>query len=327
MRYLIPLVILILVVLVAAPGVAVSQTSVEQHDLPKATSEAQNPAPPQDVPAPIPTPVPLQPNIQPKEETPQVSPSGEAAPASAPSPAIPVPTPLQAPEDPCLPGLYKDWQEMSVDVQENPEKDTFYVCRIVIDRSRFHLTIEGIKKNGTVQEIYETPVGLGDVNSRTPEGSFVINHVYCYPDVLFFDSSGEKVPGLYSSFFAPLLLCHDNGRCDRFRELGIHGFHGAAARMHHVPVSSTSTYGAVSGGCIRVPDPCRLKWELIRLVGIGPVKKNDRGTYHWLSRPVEVVITGKYPGTEEEMTLATLFQQSVEQVHDGLMNFFGIFGR
>jgi hypothetical protein len=189
------------------------------------------------------------------------------------------------------------------------------------------LTLFGVRKDGSADEIYSTHVGLGDLSSPTPEGDFVINHIYCYPDVLFFDASGERVPGLYNGFFAPLLSCDEHGRCKRFRELGIHGFHGASARAHNVRVSSTSAYGAISAGCVRVPDPCRLKSELIRLSGLGPIKRNDRGAYHWLSRPIDVIITGNYPGTEEPTTLVSIVQQGVEQVHDGLKNFFGIFGR
>jgi len=187
--------------------------------------------------------------------------------------------------------------------------------------------LEGVRKDGSVEEVYRTHVGLGDVNSPTPDGNFVINHIYCYPDVVFFTVSGDRVPGLYNGFFAPLLLCEDRKHCKRFRDLGIHGFQGSAARRHNVSVASMDTYGAISAGCIRVPDPCRLKSELIRLVGIGPVKTNDRGTYHWLAKPVEVVIAGRYPGTEDQMTLVSIFEQSLEQVHHGLKDLFGIFGR
>jgi len=234
---------------------------------------------------------------------------------------------MDVPEDPCLPGLYRDWQEMSLDSEERATRNGFASCKIIIDRSTFQLVVQGVRKDGSAEVVYSTHVGLGDLGSPTPEGDFVINHIYCYPDVLFFDASGAKVPGLYNGFFAPLLLCDDHKRCKRFRELGMHGFQGAAARTHHVHVTSTATYGAISAGCVRVPDPCRLKSELIRLAGIGPIKRNDRGTYHWLARPIEVIITGNYPGTDDQTTLASLFQQGVEQVHDGLKNFFGIFGR
>jgi hypothetical protein len=234
---------------------------------------------------------------------------------------------IEIPEDPCLPGLYKDWQEMSVDSQEREVRNGLSHCRITIDRSSFQLWLEAIRRDGSVDEIYRTHVGLGDVNSPTPEGNFVINHIYCYPDVVYFDASGKKVPGLYNGFFAPLLLCEDRKHCRRYHDLGIHGFQGSAARRHNVAVASLATYGAISAGCIRVSDPCRLKSELIRLVGIGPVKKDDRGTYHWLARPVEVVITGYYPGTEDQTTLASIFEQSLEQVHGGIKDLLSLFGR
>jgi hypothetical protein len=49
-------------------------------------------------------------------------------------------------------------------------------------------------------------------------------------------------------------------------------------------------YGPVSAGCVRLADPCGFKREFIRHAGIGPVRSNERGHYHWLSRPVSVEV-------------------------------------
>lgn len=226
-------------------------------------------------------------------------------------------------DDPCLPPLYKDWQEFSFDNQKNSHSK-YAAFRIVIDRSSFQLFLEAIKSDGTVDELYRTHVGLGDVSSPTPEGLFLINHIYCYQDVMFFEQTGDKIPGLYNGFFAPLLSCDEKGRCNRFRDLGIHGFDASArpnARM-----TAADTYGAISAGCIRLPDPCRFKAEVIKSIGIGPLKKNDRGSYHWLNKPVQVAIVGNYPGVEDQATLVSVFQQGLEQIHEGIKNFFGIFG-
>ncbi|MEJ2719413.1 MAG: L,D-transpeptidase, partial [Deltaproteobacteria bacterium] len=213
---------------------------------------------------------------------------------------------LQPPVDPCLPSLYRDWQELSIDERERRPEEKFTAGRIIIERQAFHLTLEGIRTDGSVEEIYETHVALGNIDTPTPTGRFLINHIYCYPDVVFYDAEREKIPALYNGFFAPLLACNDRGACARFHELGIHGYDPAAYQQ---PVSfEEATYGGVSSGCIRIPNPCRFKTELISLVGIGPVRKNDRGCYHWLDKPVEVFIV------DDEITVASFVRGGLLQI-------------
>ncbi|MGO9571098.1 MAG: L,D-transpeptidase family protein [Desulfomonilaceae bacterium] len=251
-----------------------------------------------------------------------------SSPASLDAQPRPVDSPAclaEAPDDPCLPPLYKNWREMSLHNQENAYYHEFSRFRIHIDRSNFELIFEGIHRDESVEEIYRTHVGLGDTESPTPEGRFLINHVYCYPDVVLFDASGEPVPGVYDGFFAPLLLCDEQGRCERHRELGMHGYNHPGGSDPQVTLAST--YGAISAGCIRLPDPCRFKASLIRLVGIGPMKRNDRGSYHWLNKPVEVVIDGDYPGGEDQLTLLSLIREGAVQVQEGLKNVLDIFYR
>jgi hypothetical protein len=239
------------------------------------------------------------------------------------SPSLPPDIPLLGPpNDPCLPSLYRDWQELSAEEQGSRGKE-FVAFRIIINRTSFLLSFEGLRRDKSVQQIYSTYVGLGDLNTPTPEGRFIINHIYCYPDVLYFDPSSQKVPGLYNGFFAPILMCDQRGHCSRYRELGIHGYnkHGASGRA-----ARAQTYGAISAGCIRVPDPCRLKTELVRFVGIGPIRQNERGSYHWLNKPIEVAIADKYPEPEEDMTLASILQQSLDQVQGGIRDILNLFG-
>jgi hypothetical protein len=231
----------------------------------------------------------------------------------------------EPPDDPCLPPLYKDWREMSLHNRENVSYHGFAGFRIHIDRSKFEMTFEGIHRDDSVEEIYRTYVGLGDIVSQTPEGRFLINHVYCYPDVVLFDASGVPVPDVYGGFFAPILLCDEQGRCERHRELGMHGYHHPDASDPQL--TPVNTYGAISSGCIRLPDPCKFKACLIRSVGIGPMKRNDRGAYHWLNKPVEVIIDGAYPGDEEELTLLSLLREGAAQVQGGLKNVLDIFYR
>jgi hypothetical protein len=214
---------------------------------------------------------------------------------------------------------------MSLHNQENVSYHGFAAFRIHIDRSNFEMTFEGIHRDDSVEEIYRTHVGVGDTESPTPQGRFLINHVYCYPDVVLFDASGEPVPEVYGGFFAPILLCDEQGRCERHRELGMHGFHHPGASDPQV--TPVNTYGAISAGCIRLPDPCKFKASLIRLVGIGPMKRNDRGSYHWLNKPVEVIIDGAYPGGEEELTLLSLIREGAAQVQGGLKSVLDIFYR
>lgn len=223
----------------------------------------------------------------------------------------------QPPPDPCLPALYRDWRELCVEENESGSLEKFAACRIIVKRESFRLTIEGIRSDGSTEEIYETHVALGNIDTPTPAGRFLINHIYCYPDVIFYDPDREKIPALYNGFFAPLLVCDEQGSCTRFRELGIHGYDPAANQQ---PISfEAATYGGVSSGCIRIPNPCRFKTELIRLAGIGPLRKNDRGCYHWLDKPVEVFIV------DDETTLVSLVHGGLVRVGNGLKRLLGVF--
>jgi len=215
-----------------------------------------------------------------------------------------------------LPPLYRDWRELAEERREDSGKLGLARIRVTIDRSKFLLTMEGIRHDESTREIYRTQVGLGDPWSPTPRGRYYINHVYCYPDVVFFDQDEAPIADLYNGFFAPLLLCDGSGRCDRFHDLGIHGFHASA---HPNPATiRPQTDGPVSAGCIRVPDPCRFKMELVRLAGIGPIRRNERGSYHWLNRPIEVLITNEYPWTDGELALGRIFQEGFLNVREGL---------
>lgn len=225
----------------------------------------------------------------------------------------------QPPLDPCLPALYRDWREFSREEKERGPWRDFAACRIIITRETFHLIMEGIRSDGSAEEIYETHVALGTPDTPTPAGRFLINHIYCYPDVIFYDPEHEKIPALYNGFFAPLLVCDDQGNCGRFRELGIHGYDPT---VYQHPVSfEGATYGGVSSGCIRIPNPCEFKTLLIRAVGIGPMRRNDRGCYHWLDKPVEVFIV------DEETTLVSLVRGGLAQIGKGLKKLLGGFWR
>lgn len=235
---------------------------------------------------------------------------------------VPSPAVVEAPNDPCLPGLYTNWQEFSQDNSDGGPRPEFKALRIYIDRLNFQLVLEGLLKDDSVEEIYRTHVALGDVGSPTPEGRYVVNHIYCYPDVVFFDANAERVPGLYNGFFAPLLICDEQGKCQRFRELGMHGFQASAIPAgRHI---SPATVGAVSAGCIRLPDPCKFKKALMKAAGLGGLKYNDRGAYHWLKRPVEVVINDGYPDADDT-NLASIIERGVTQVQEGLKSLFDVF--
>lgn len=229
------------------------------------------------------------------------------------------------PDDPCLPPLYKDWRELSLDYVDRTSAQKCLGLKIIIDRSTFRLTMECEGADGAIDNVYETEVGLGDINSPTPVGRFVINHIYCYPDVVFFGSKNERIQALYNGFFAPLLLCEREGRCRRYHELGIHGFQASA--YPHPSGINPETTGAVSAGCVRLPDPCRLKRTLISRVGIGDLHKDDRGFYYWLNRPVQVQIIGDYPGQEEYLNLVTIFEKSLSQVQEGVRGLLDLFSR
>jgi hypothetical protein len=213
--------------------------------------------------------------------------------------------------------LYKDWRELSLHERHERPESQFVGARIVIERETFHMNLHGIRPDGSAEVVYETHVALGDAESPTPGGNFIINHIYCYSDVVFFDLHHGKVPALYKSFFAPLLACDEQGNCERYRELGLHGFDPSAypepGRIR------PETYGAVSGGCIRLPDPCAFKTALIRLVGLGPLKKNDRGCYHWLNKTVEVRIS------DDSGMLVSILEEGLVHVRRGLRNLLGTF--
>jgi hypothetical protein len=260
-----------------------------------------------------------------EETAPNSTDPSELSVEAPPTPVITSPDPPipQPPEDPCLPRLFHNWQELGTMGHEGDEEREFRSIKLLIDRSNFMLTVVGELRDGSLDEVYQTHIGLGDTDTPTPAGRFIINHVYCYPDVVYFDANGEAVPRLYKGFLAPLMRCGKAGKCTRFRALGIHGFDASA-----YPDSDQfyeQTYGPVSGGCIRVPDPCELKELLIRLVGVGPTRKNDRGCYHWLNHPVEVLIDGEYPWFNENSTVGSLFSNGLTRVHSGLKRFLGIF--
>jgi hypothetical protein len=263
---------------------------------------------------------------KPQEPTPIQNPAGVPihAPGDADEDLIEPERALKPPDDPCLSPLFRDWREFSQHVRETNPDVSCAAVRIVVDRSTFTIRVECQRRNGSTETSYTSAVGVGDFNSPTPEGSFIVNHIYCYPDVMFFGQKDERIPGLYNGFFAPLLSCDEAGRCHRHQDLGIHGFQASA---HPNPRNlRPETAGAVSAGCIRVPDPCRMKHELIRLVGVGPLRRNDRGFYHWLNRPVEVVVEGTYPGGGDQTTVAGIVEQGVSELQRGLRNLLDIFG-
>lgn len=230
---------------------------------------------------------------------------------------------LEPPDDPCLPPLYKDWEEFSRFPGEGAATSEGRL-RIVIDRAMFTLILEEIGPEGIPRIVYDTSVALGDLRSPTPEGSFLINHIYCYPDVAYFTPAHEKVSNLYNGFFAPLLLCDADGKCERFNDLGLHGFLADAR-----PDSSIrpETFGAVSGGCIRLPDPCSFKKSLISRARLGPRRTNDRGSYHWLKRPIEVLIVNGYPTPENSPPFLEIFTDGLDRLGKGLGEVLRRFGR
>lgn len=216
------------------------------------------------------------------------------------------------PHDRCLPSLYRDWSEISANRSLDKLGGDFAGARVIIDRSTFNLLLQGIRWDLSVKDIYSTRVAIGDFETPTPVGQFIINHVYCYSDVLYFDVNHQSVPLLYNGFFAPLLACDEDGRCRRFRELGLHGFDASA--YPNPQLLRPETEGPVSHGCIRLPDPCAFKAALIRLVGVGPLKRNERGSYHWLDKPVEVWIV------DDEITLVSLMEEGFSYMHQGLLS-------
>lgn len=219
------------------------------------------------------------------------------------------------PLDPCLPSLYRNWQEFYEQERSALKVAHYSGSAIVIDLSVFRLELCGILPNGTAEVVYETPIGAGSFSTPTPTGQYVINHVYSYPDVLFFADGNRKIPGLYNGFFAPLLRCDEKGNCARYREMGIHGFDSSGfpdRALIHV-----GTEGAVSSGCIRLPDPCRFKSLLIALAGAGPAKKNERGSFHWLRKPVDVFIVDNSP------TILSFFESGLDALTGAVAGFLG----
>lgn len=227
---------------------------------------------------------------------------------------------LRVIDDPCLPRLYKDWEEFSVDHEEYRRSNRIIAARIVVDTVKFSLTLEAILPGSEIKPVITQNVGVGDIRTPTPEGSFIINHIYCYPDVMFFGDNAKPVSGLYNGFFAPLLVCDEHNNCARHKSMGIHGFEGI---FHPGHVSITpGTYGAISGGCVRISNPCSLKIELMRIVGVGPIRKNDRGCYHWLKKPVQVVVNGK-DLENEQPTIVSLIEESIFYLGKEVADIFG----
>jgi len=229
----------------------------------------------------------------------------------------------QAPYDPCLPGLYRDWLEFSIDQDEFRKTYDIIGARILIDQARFEIRIEALLKDGTTREFYRGAIALGAFKSPTPKGHFIINHVYCYPDVIFFASESQPIPNLYRGFFAPLQICDEYGHCERYHDLGIHGFQISA--HPHPDTLRPGLYGPVSGGCVRVADPCAIKRHLIRLVGIGKLRKNDRGSYHWLNKNVKVMIFDEESGPDENLTIVKILEGGLTSLESGLRSVINIF--
>ncbi len=190
-------------------------------------------------------------------------------------------------------------------------------AQIIIDREEFKLVLEALRRDGSIEEVYTSRVALGDPKDLTPTGKFLINHVYCYPDVILYDDNEVRLPNVYKGFLAPLLICDEEGNCDRYQDLGIHGF-DASAHPNRERIRP-DTYGPVSHGCIRVPDPCGFKTALIRMAGVGPVKKNDRGCYHWLQKPVPVWIV------DRDSSVAALIKEGFLQVGRGIKSLLKVF--
>ncbi len=221
------------------------------------------------------------------------------------------------PYDPCLPEAYGNWREFGV--VEGSLAEPRSAARIIIDRDNFRLYLERVLPDGSAEVVYQTEVALGQEETPTPEGQFLINHVYCYPDVLFFTPEHEKVATLYAGFMAPLLACDENGNCRRYRELAIHGFNAAAhPDSRHI---RPETVGPVSNGCVRLPDPCAFKRHLIRLAGVGPPGRDERGSYHWLSTPVDVWVVSN------QSTAGSLVEQGLRRIGRGLESLLGVFSR
>lgn len=251
----------------------------------------------------------------PVESTTAVNPAKDAPPDTMPSSELETHSP---PYDPCLPSVYRDWREPAREDSETPPKEEYSEFRILIHRGLFRLTLEGLRPDGQYTELYSSDVGVGAPRTPTPLGAFIINHVYCYPDVALFHPEHGPIRRIYRDFFAPILACDEAGRCERFRDMGIHGFDATA-----FPLPGAITPGAegfVSGGCVRLPDPCAFKKALTRAVRLGPLKKNERGSYHWLAHPIEVIIY------DDKVTILSLLEEGIGLVTQGVGNALGLVG-
>ncbi len=218
------------------------------------------------------------------------------------------------PNDPCLPKGSQDWKEAFQSGIYRQDPGGYIDLRLVIDRASYTMVFQGLKANGHIEELYRSQVGLGTHEAMTPVGLFYINHVYCYPGVIYFTDSGDSIKDLYAALFAPLLKCDSNGDCFRYEQLGIHGLNPNLLPSGDQGVFQL--YGPVSEGCVRIPDPCGFKRTLIHFAGIGPIKRNDRGYYHWLNKPVRVEVVdeiGWSVFTSVVSAIGRLFEvQSVE---------------
>jgi hypothetical protein len=228
------------------------------------------------------------------------------------------------PYDPCLPGLYRDWREFSVDHVQFRKKHAIVGARILIDRMRCQLRILALIADKSSRETYAGNIAVGAIRSPTPRGSFTINHIYCYPDVMYFASDSQPLANLYRGLLAPLQLCDGFGRCERYNELGLHGFELSA---HPNPETiQPGLFGPISSGCVRIADPCAFKRHLIALVGVGKVLRNDRGTYHWLNKNVQVEIFDQESEIDETITLAKMLEEGITSIGAGLKSVMNIFG-
>lgn len=190
--------------------------------------------------------------------------------------------------DPCLPKGFHNWKDAYQSGIFRQDPDIYVDLRIVIDRASYTMVFQGLTEHGRIEGLYRSRVGLGTHEAMTPVGLFHINHLYCYPGVIYFTDSGTAVKDLYAALFAPLLKCDSKGNCYRYEQLGIHGLNPTLLPSGDPGV--LQLYGPVSEGCVRLPDPCGFKRTLIHFAGIGPIKRNDRGYYHWLNKPVRVEV-------------------------------------
>jgi hypothetical protein len=78
--------------------------------------------------------------------------------------------------------------------------------------------------------------------------------------------------------------------------------------------------GHSSGGCIRLPDPCAFKKALTRSARLGPLRKNERGSYHWLERPIEVLIY------DDKATILSLLEEGIGLVSRRVGSALGLLG-